>query len=331
MLQAIWRKTAIVAAVLSSVLLAPQVQAQERQWPSKPIKFIVPFPAGGPTDTLSRLIGQPLAEALGQPIVVENLPGAGGTRGLQAIASSTPNGYTIGLGVTANLAIGPHLYPASSLKYDSLKDFTPVATMAESATVLVVNPKEPYATLGDLLKAAIAKPGTITYGSPGNGTAPHLAAELLSSATGAKFSHIPYKGDAAAKADLMGGNVSFMFALPIDALPLVKDGKVKALATAGRKRLEVDGIKIPTIGETVPNYEVVSWAMVVGPADLPSAVTQRLSDEVSKILRKPEVVERLTKQGWDIAYATPEQSAQVIRRDLARWGPVVKASGAKID
>lgn len=325
-----FKRLVIAGAMALSTGVILHAQAQQTHWPSKTIKFIVPFPAGGPTDALSRLISNQLAEALGQPIVVENLPGAGGTRGLQAVAVSQPNGYTIGLGVTANLAISPHLYPASSLKYDPLKDFTPLAMMVETATVLIVNPKEPYKNLADLLEAGVAKPGTIAYGSAGNGTAPHLATEMLSSMTGAKFSHIPYKGDAAAKTDLIGGNISFMFSLPIDAIPLVKDGKARALATAGRKRLEIES-SIPTISETVPGYEVVSWGMVVAPAGLPRAITNRLSEEIAKILRKPEVVERLNRQGWDIAYGTPDQAAQAIRRDLERWGPVVKASGAKID
>ncbi|CAN7781782.1 tripartite tricarboxylate transporter substrate binding protein [Cupriavidus necator] len=330
MLRAMLKRRVVICALALSVGAILQVRAQDAHWPSKPIKFIVPFPAGGPTDALSRLISTQLSDALGQPIVVENVPGVGGGRGLQTIAASQADGYTIGWGQMSNLAINPHLYPTSSLKYDSLKDFTPVALMVEAPNVLIVNPKEPYKSLSDLIKAGRAKPGTIAYGSAGNGTAGHLATELLSSMTGAKFSHIPYKGNAAALTDLIGGNISFMFSLPSDAIPLVKDGRVRALATTDRKRLEIDS-RIPTISETVPGYEVVSWGMVVAPAGLPRAITQRLSGEISKILRKPEVIERSAQQGWTIAYGTPEQAAQAIRRDLTRWGPIVKASGAKVE
>lgn len=309
---------------------APGASAQDKPWPAKPIRFIMPFPAGGPTDALSRLITTHLQEALGQAVVVENVAGVGGGIGLAALASAPPDGYTIGYGQTSNLTINPHLYPPSSLRYDPLKDFSPVALLVEASNVLIVNPKQPYTTLAELVAAGKARPGAISYGSAGNGTGAHLATEMLASATGARFLHIPYKGNAAAHTDLIAGNIDFMMSLPIDAVPLASSGKVRPLATAGRRRL--DGLAgVPTIAETVPGFEVVSWAMILGPAGLPREIVQRLSDEIARIMRKPEVVERLTKQGWDIAYGTPDLAAQAIRKDLVRWGPIVKASGAKVD
>ncbi len=322
----------VIAGVLAlSFGAIPQVQAQEAPWPSKPIKFIVSFPAGGPTDVLSRLIAVPLSKALGQPIVVENVSGVGGSLGLTTIAKAQPDGYTIGLGQMSSLTINPHLYPASSLKYDPLKDFTPVAQLVNASNLLVVNPKAPYKSLAELIKDGIAKPGVIAYASGGSGTGSHLATELLSSMTGAKFLHVPYKGNAAATIGVIGGDVTFMFSLAGDAIPQVKDGRIRALATTGRKALEIDGVSIRPLSETVSGYELDNWAVVVAPAKLPRNITNRLSDEISKILRDPEVVEQLTKQGWDTAYGTPEQASQIIRRDLSRWGAIIKASGAKVD
>lgn len=320
----------IAGAAVVSVGLLPQVQAQEAAWPSKPIKFIVPFPAGGVSDVVSRDIANQLREALGQPVVVENVSGVGGGHALSVIASAPADGYTIGYAQTNNLAINPHLYAKAVLKYDPVKDFTPVATLVKSSLMLIVNASTPYNTLADLIAAGKAKPGTITYGSAGNGTGSHLATELLSSMTGAKYSHIPYKGFAAAETDLMAGHVNFLFTSQMAALSLAKSGKARVLATAGAKRSEREP-GIPSVAETLPGYEVDSWSVIVAPAGLPKAITQRLTDEIAKILRKPDVVERLNKQGWDVIYGTPEQSAQLIRKDLARWGPIVKASGLKID
>jgi len=331
MLRAIMKRQVIAGVLALSVGAIPQVQAQEAHWPSKPIKFIVSFPAGGPTDVLSRLIALPLSKALGQPIVVENIPGVGGSLGLTTIAKAQPDGYTIGLGQMSTLTINPHLYPASSLKYDSLKDFTPVAHLVNASNFLVVNPKAPYKSLADLIKVGISKPGEIAYASGGSGTGSHLATELLSSMTGAKFLHVPYKGNAAATLGVIGGDVTFMFSLAGDAIPQVKDGRVRALATTGRKRLEIDGVSIHPVSETVPGFELDNWAVLVAPAKLPRNIANRLSDEISKILRAPEVVEQLTKQGWDASYGTPEQASQIIRRDLSRWESIVKASGAKAE
>lgn len=330
MLTTTLQRLAIAGVMVLSVAVSPLAQAQEAPWPSKPIKFIVPFPPGGVSDVTSRDMANQLKEALGQPVVVENVSGVGGGQGLNVIASAPADGYTIGYGQTNNLTMNPHLYSKAVLKYDPVKDFTPVALLVKSATLLIVNPKVPYETLADLIAAGKAKPGAITYGSAGNGTGSHLGAELLASMTGAKFLHVPYKGFAAAQNDLIAGQVDFMFTFPSAALSMAKAGRARVLATAGSKRMDLDP-SIPTVAETVPGYEVESWSAIVAPAGLPKAITQRLSDEIAKILRKPEVVERLTKQGWEVAYGTPEQTAQAIRKDLARWGPIVKASGAKID
>lgn len=320
----------MAGAMAMSVVVMPQVKAQEAPWPSKPIKLIVPFPPGGISDVVSRDIAQQLREALGQAVIVENISGVGGGLGLSTLASAPADGYTLGYAQTNNLAINPHLYSKAVLKYDPLKDFTPVATLVSASIMLTVNPNVPYQTVADLVAAGKTRPGAVTYASAGNGTGSHLAAELLSSLTGAKFTHIPYKGFAAAETDLMAGHVDFLFTSPMAALNMSKSGKARVLATAGAKRMAREP-GIPSVAETVSGFEVDSWSAIVGPAGMPKAVTQRLTDEISKILRKPDVVERLNKQGWDIVYGTPEQTAQLIRKDLMRWGPVVKAANLKID
>jgi len=288
----------------------------------------VPFPPGGNTDTLARMIAPALSTALGTPVVIDNKAGAGGSVGSGLAARAAPDGYTMLGGTISSHAINVSLY--AKLDYDPLKSFEPVAMLGSGPLVLAVNASSPYKTLNDVLAASKAKAGGLSSASPGVGTSPHMALELLSYQSGVKFTHVPYKGNAAALTDLLGGNISFMFNLPIDAVPLAREGKVRALGTTGRTRLQLDS-SIPTIGESVPGFEVVSWAAVIAPAGLPREITNRLSDEIAKALRAPEMVERLTKQGWEIAYGTPEQAAQTIRNDLVRWGPIVKASGARVD
>jgi tripartite-type tricarboxylate transporter receptor subunit TctC len=321
-------KALIGSAIALSVCAPLHAVAQEAAWPTKPIKFLVPFPPGGATDGISRHITAKLQTALGQPVIVENVAGMAGGLAMARLATTPGDGYTIGLAHTGTHAINPHIY--SNLKYDPVKDFTPIARLNEYVNVLVVNAKEPYKTFADLIKAAKEKPGSINFGSAGNGSSNHLSAELLAHMAGVKFTHVPYKGSAPAMNDLLGGNINFMFDLMITSQQHLQSGRLRALATTGRERLKQEP-NLPTISETIPGYEVVGWSAVVAPPGVPRAIVNRLTSEIAKILRTPDTIERFTNQGFEVAYSTPEQLAEVIKKDLALWGPIVKSSGAKAD
>lgn len=258
-------------------------------------------------------------------MVVENIPGAAGGIAMQRLTRAEPDGYTIAFAHVGSLTINPHIYP--TLGYDPLKDFTPIALVNEYENVLVVKPDAPYKTLGELLAAAKAKPESITYGSAGNGASNHLSTELLSSMTGAKFNHIPYKGSAPALIDVMGGTVDFMFDIIITSKPQIEANKLRALATTGRSRSS-ELPDVPTVSETVPGYEVVGWGAIIGPKGMPQEVVQRVTSELEKIVNSEESAELFKRQGFTQAYGTPAQLTELIKNDLTRWGEIVKSSGA---
>jgi tripartite-type tricarboxylate transporter receptor subunit TctC len=317
-----------VSAVSLSCFAPVSSYAQSAGWPSKPIKFIVPYPPGGTTDMMSRYLTTQLQIALGQPIVVENLGGMAGGIGSARLAQSAPDGYTLGLAFNGSHAIIPHIY--STLKYDPLKDFTPVARFFSYANVIVVNAQSPYKTLAELIKAAKAKPDTITFSSPGSGSMGHLSAEMIGSMAGVKFTHIPYKGAAAAMTDLLGGRVDFMADVLLTSQPFMTSGKLRALAVTSPKRLPGEP-NLPTVAETLPGYEATGWGSVAGPAGLPRDIVDRLNAEIKKILNKPETAEYFSARGFDVAYSTPEALSELMRKDLAMWKQVVISSGAKVD
>lgn len=297
-------------------------------WPSKPIKMIVPFPAGGSTDAPIRILALKLQEALGQPVIVENISGGGGSLGTARIASAAPDGYTFGMGAIGTLCIAPHLL--SKVGYDPLQSFTPITLLGEYANVLVVNVDQPYKNVGELLKAAKENPGKITFGSAGNGSSNHLSAELLANATGVKFTHVPYRGTGPALNDLIAGRLGFMFDVTSNSMPWIQSGKLRALgvtSTTPARQLPT----VPPLSQTVPGYEVQGWIGLIGPAGLPLAMVQRLSTEMGKIMAAPAFISQYSGFGFEPRYTTPDHFAALIKKDYEFWGPVVKASGAKAD
>ena len=320
-----------IAVVLSLALIAGAACAQT--FPAKPIKYVVPFAPGGPTDTFSRALTGRLAEQLGQPVIVENIPGAGASIGMDRVAKSPPDGYTIGLATTGTHAINPALY-GPRLTYNALKDFSPLTVAVGYINILVVNPNVPAKSVGDLVAYAKANPGKVNFGSAGNGSSNHLSGELLKSLTGAPMQHIPYKGSGPALTDVMGGQLTFMFDSPVTVLPQIRAGKVRALAVTTAKR-SAYAPEIPTMDESgMPGYSEAGsdlWYGIVGPAGIPRPVVDKLNAEIVKALRSPEMTERLKAQYLDAWPTTPEEFQKIIEADHAKWGKIVRASGAKID
>jgi len=321
---------ALLACAASLALSAP---ALAQDFPNKPIKWIVPFPPGGPTDSFSRPVAQKLSEILGQPVVVENVPGAGASIGMDRVAKSAPDGYTIGLASTGTHAINPHLYGAR-LPHDTVRDFTPLTLGNRYVNVLIVNPKLGINTVAELIAYAKANPGKVTFGSAGNGSSNHLSGESLKFVTGAPMQHIPYRGSAPALADVMAGNITFMFDIPVTAMPMVRAGRVKALAVSGDRRSPFVP-DVPSMTEAgVKGFNEVGsdlWMGIVGPAGIPKPIVAKLNDALIRALRSVEVRERVAAQGFELWTSTPEEYARVIKADRERWGKLVKSSGAKID
>jgi tripartite-type tricarboxylate transporter receptor subunit TctC len=298
-------------------------------YPSKPIKLIVPFPAAGTTDILARVVAQKLTEAWGQPVIVDNRPGAAGNIGADLVAKSPADGYTVLMGTVSTHAINPSLY--ARLPFDHVKDFAPITLVAAVPNILVVNPSVPATSVKELIALAKAKPGKLNFASSGNGTSIHLSGELFKTMTGVDMTHVPYKGSAPALTDLMGGQVNVMFDNMPSAFPHVKSGKLRALAvTSARRSPAVPDL--PTVAEAgVPGYEATSWFGLIAPAGTPKEIVNKFSTTVAKILGTPEVRERLSSQGAEPVGNTPEQFSAFIRAETAKWAEVVKKSGAHID
>jgi tripartite-type tricarboxylate transporter receptor subunit TctC len=297
-------------------------------YPTKPIKLIVPFPPGGGTDIMSRVVGQKLGDMNKWTIVVDNRPGAGGNIGVEATARSAPDGYTLVMGQTSNLAINPSLFKA--LPYDPLKDLVPVVLVGEGPIALAVRAESPYKTLADLIAAAKAKPGAVTMASPGNGTVAHLSGVRLMQATGVKFEHIPYKGASAAIPDLLGGNVDFYVASVPSVQSHVASGKMRALAVTSERRSPVFP-NTPTVGETYKGFTAVTWFGILAPAGTPKPVVAKLNEAINKALADPAVRKSIEGEGGEVLGGTPERFAELMRSELASWATVVKQSGAKVD
>lgn len=317
--------------VLAAILVALSAQlALAQDFPgTKPIRLIVPFPAGGGTDIFSREIAHKLTESLRWTVVVDNKPGAGGNIGIDAVAKSPADGYTIGMGQTSNLAINPTLY--SKLPYDPLKDLVPIVLVADAPLVLVVPAASPFKTLAEFIAAAKKKPGEITFGSPGNGTVAHLTGELLQSAAGIKLQHIPYKGSAQAITDLMGGQVqSYMSSIPT-AFSHIKGGKLRPLAVTAVKRVPTMP-DVPTISEAgYKGFDATTWFGLVAPAGTPPAIVNRINIEVNKLLKGEEVRQKFAAEGGGALGGSPQEFAALLKSDYAKWAKVVRDSGAKVD
>jgi tripartite-type tricarboxylate transporter receptor subunit TctC len=315
-----------VFAILSSAVPIAGAQAA---WPEKSITYVVPFAPGGNTDTLARLIGQKLAPLLGQPVIVENRPGAGGNIGSDFVAKAKADGYTILGGTISSHAINPSIYP--KMPYDPVKAFEPITLIGTSPLVLVVGADSPYKTLKDLLAAAKAKPGDLTFASPGTGTSPHLAGELLKSVAHVDLTHVPYKGSGPAVTDLIAGHVRFMFDTTLIVGSHVKAGKLRPLAVTSSKRTQ-SLPEVPTIGEAgVPGYEITSWQAVFAPAGTAKPIVQKLNTEIVRVLKMPDVQERLVGLGVDVVAGTPEQLGEFQRAELAKWAKVVKEANIKAE
>ncbi|SFM88637.1 tripartite tricarboxylate transporter substrate binding protein [Variovorax sp. OV329] len=317
---------AAVALAVGAAFFAATAHAQN--WPSKPIRMIVPFPAGGGTDMITRELTNKLVSS-GYTFVVENKPGSGGNLGVDAVAKAPADGYTLVMGQTSNLAINPTLY--AKLPYDPLKDLTPVARVADSPLVIVTATASPYKTLADVVKVAKEKPGSINYATSGNGTVSHLAAESFQRAAGITLTHIPYKGAAQGATDVMSGQVQLYVSTIPTLLGHIKSGKMRPIAVTSLKR--VDDLKdVPTIAESgYKGFESVTWFGILGPAKLPKEIVAKLNADINKALKDPQLEKQLSDQGADVATGTSEQFAALIRDDIPRWGKLVKESGAKVD
>jgi tripartite-type tricarboxylate transporter receptor subunit TctC len=314
--------------LISIVALAAQA-AFAQGYPAKPIHLIVPFPPGGPTDIVGRLVGHKLAEGLGQPVVVENRAGAGGTIGSSAAAKAPPDGYTLLYGSTSTLAIAPALY--RHLTYDPRSAFAPISLVSRGAIIAAINAQVPARTLQEFIALAKKTPGKLSYASAGSGTPPHLAAELFKSIAGVDLLHVPYKGGAPAINDLVGGQVQAIFEGEVVLLPHIKSGRVRALAITGTKR-EAELPDVPTFAEAgLPKYDTYFWSGLVAPAGTPAPVIEKLNSVLVQALNAPDAREALKRQGLEPAGTTAQQFAAFISGEVERWGQVVKASGAKLD
>ncbi len=320
-------KTALGAALCCAFSLSHTASAQI--YPAKPVRMVVPFPAGGPTDIVGRTIAQKLSETLGQAVIVDNRAGAGGVIGTELVAKSPPDGYTLLLGSISGLAVAMTLYPQRG--YDSLKDFAPVTQAVTVTNILVVHPSLPVRNVKELLALARTKPGALNYASSGSGTVTHLAGELFKTLGRVNIVHVPFKGGAPALTALMSGEVQMSYENSLIVVPHIKAGKLRALAVTGAQRSKLMP-ELPTIAEGgLPGYNASGWYGYVVPAAVPKDIVARLNADITRILRMPDVVERLSSQGAEPAGGTPEQFGAFIRSEIDKWAKLVKTANMKAD
>ncbi|HVR54691.1 MAG TPA: tripartite tricarboxylate transporter substrate binding protein [Pseudorhodoferax sp.] len=311
-----------------ALVLAATAQAQTA-YPSQPIKVIVPFPPGGGTDAVARMVLDKIRIGTGWTLIVENKAGAGGNIGMDAVAKAAPDGYTLGMGQTANLAINPSLY--AKMPYDAAKAFTPIATVAGQAVVLVVKGDSPHKTLKDLVNAAKVKPDALTMASAGNGTVGHLTGEVFTQQAGIATRHIPYKGAGPAANDLLGGQVDYYFATPQTVISFIKAGKLRALAVSSTKRMPALP-DVPTVAESgYAGFDTSDWKMLVAPAGTPAAIVVRLQAEVAKALARTDTIATLLAEGSTPVGGTSQEAAALLKTEQQRWGTVVRAGNIKLD
>jgi tripartite-type tricarboxylate transporter receptor subunit TctC len=314
--------------LLATIVLLVSGFAHSQTYPNRAVRLVVPFPPGGTSDILARTIGARLSETLGQPVVVENRPGAGGNIAAEHVAKSAPDGYTLIMG-TSSLAISQNLY--RKLNYDLIRDFAPITQAVNYTNLLVVHPSTGFSSVSDLLSAARTKPGSLNYGTAGNGTPPHMTGELFKSYTSVNIQHIPYKGGAPAIADLIAGQIPIMFDNVPPLLPHVRSGRIKPLAVTSLKRLAILP-EVPTLHELgLKEFDAVGWNGILAPAGTPREIVNRVYGDVARILRMPEVRDGLTSQGADVVGNTPEEFTAWIRTEVKKWGDVIRVSGAKVD
>lgn len=316
-----------VALCCAQAIAVPLASGQT--FPAKPVRLIVPYPPGGIYDVLGRMIGEKLAPALGQQIIIDNRGGAGGVIGTDMAAKAPPDGHTIVLGGVATFAIAPTLY--AKLPYDPAKDFAPITIVGSAKHLLTLHPSVPAHSVKQLIALARAKPGLLTFGSGGNGTLTHLAGALFGSMTGVKMVHIPYKGSGGSIPALLGGEIDLLLDSVFIMQPFVKAGKLRALAVTSIERSPVMP-DMPTIAEAgVPGYDVTNWFALYAPVATPANVLSRLNTDIVKLLRDPQTQARLTSQGAEPATSSPEELAAFTRNEAAKWAIAVRASGARVD
>ncbi|MFJ1298448.1 Bug family tripartite tricarboxylate transporter substrate binding protein [Pseudomonadota bacterium AL_CKDN230030165-1A_HGKHYDSX7] len=319
----------IVRLLSGLTLLCASGLSLAQGYPNKPIRLIVPFPPGGGTDVLAREAAVKVAGNTGWNIVTENRPGSGGNIGVDAVAKAEPDGYTLVLGQTSNLAINPTLYP--KLSYDPEKDLAAIGLIADAPLVIVVPANSPLKSLDDMISAAKAKPDALTYASSGNGTVSHLAAVQLQNAAGIKLMHVPYKGAAQASNDLIGGQIDMYLSSVPTLIGHVRNGKMRALAVTSAQRVP-DMPDVPTIAERgYPGFEAVTWFGLAAPDGVPPEIVQRLNAEFTKALKTPDLAKKYQEQGARVLTSTPEEFARLIHDDRIRWGKIVKDSGARVE
>jgi tripartite-type tricarboxylate transporter receptor subunit TctC len=319
-------RRAFVAAAAVALCGAP---AFAQSWPTRPIHLVVPFPAGGSTDIVGRLVADKLAAALGQSVVVDNKAGAGGTTGSELVAKAPPDGYTLLLGTSSTQAIAPHLYARPP--YDATRDFAPVTLIGTATILMVVHPSVPVQTVGEFIALARAHPNQFMFGSTGNGSVSHLTAEYFKSQAGVQMQHVPYKGDAPMTLDLVAGRVQVAFGTAVAFLPYVQSGKLHALAVTDAKPSPVVP-NVPTVASSgLPNFEALQWFGLLAPTGTPKDVIARVNAEVGKALQQPDVQDKLKALGMQVMGAGPDAFGAFMRAEDVKWGKIVRDSGAKVD
>ena len=322
---------ALAIALLSAphIATAASADAQMQSYPSRPIRFIVPYPPGGSTDTYARIIGTKLSEALGQPLVIDNRVGAAGSVGAEVTAKAVPDGYTIVLGQDSNMVVGQAVRKTKN--YETLRDFATISLVVRTPQVIVVNDSSPFKTLQDLVAAAKAKPGALTYASAGIAGSSHVLGEYLNITAGMKTLHVPYKGGGPGMLDLRAGRVSFMITSMVSSLAFARDGRARLLAVTGTQRSHLFP-DVPTLGELgIPGFESVLWHGLMAPAKVPQHVVTRINREAVKVLAIPEVQKLLQHEGGVASPSTPEEFAKFLRADVDRWAKMIKQTGITLD
>jgi len=316
-------RCAVVLVV--AVLLTSANASLAQSYPDKPIRIVVTFPAGGPTDAVARPISQSLSTTWGQPVIIDNRGGAGGIVGTEIVAHSAPDGYNLLIGTAGGMSINPSLH--AKLSYDPFKDFAPISMLVINPQILVAHPALAASNVRELVALAKSKPGQLNFASSGTGTATHLGLELFKAATGINVVHVPYKGGAPALTDLIAGQVQLLFISIPSVMPQVKAGRLKAIAVSSARR-SLSAPEVPTVAESgYPGFEYVNWNALFAPAATPRAIINKLNSEVVKIMRDPDLAQKLVSQGAEPAPGTPEQLAQYMRVDFDRWRKVIRAAG----
>ncbi len=318
---------ALSALAMTPLTLAPPVARAQDPWPARPVRLIVPFPPGGPTDTVARMVGERLLAAWKQPVINDYKPGGGTMLGSQLVAQSAPDGYTLGMAISA-LTINPALQP--KMAYDTLRDLAGVSQVAMAHFGLFAHPSLPVGSIQELIAYAKANPGKLSYATPGVGTGTHLAGEMLNAMAGLDMVHVPYKGSAPAQQDVIGGRVPLLFDVLFSSMPFVKDGRLKVLALSSPTRA-TSNPDIPLIADTVPGFSAMSTIGIIAPAGLPPALLERISADIGAAVRGPELQARMATLGMEPVGSTSQAYAALIRSDIQKWQGVVRRAGIKLD